>query len=149
MTEGSGVIQGVFRITDGRHHEKYFLVTRSDKEDQKMHMISRLGFASLALGFAVLAAPAARADGSEGTGLQAVTEVMRQDAVRDNHAGWRNGEAKFAGSGTGSPGLIYSGNPQGSVGRLGVASFVGNGGGNPIVAYAPEPAANSMVAQKR
>jgi len=78
MPEGSGVIQGVSRITDGRHRKKYFPVTRSDKEDQKMHMISRLGFASLALGFAVLVAPAARADGSDGTGLQAVAEMMRQ-----------------------------------------------------------------------
>jgi hypothetical protein len=146
MPEGSGVIQGVFRITDGRHHEKYFLVTRSDKEDQKMHMISRLGFASLALGFAVLAAPPARADGSDGTGLQAVAEMMRQDSIRHTD-GWQNGNATLNASGTGY-GISYTGTPHGGVGRSG-AVIVGNGGGNPILAYAPEAALSPMLAQRR
>lgn len=111
-----------------------------------MHMISRLGFASLALGFAVLAAPAARADGSEGAGLQAVAEMMRQDSIRRGD-GWQNGHATLNASGTGY-GISYSGTPHGGVGREG-AMIVGNGGGNPIVAYAPEAASSPMMAQRR
>jgi len=67
-------------------------------------MISRFGLASLALGFAVLAAPAARADGSEGMGLQAVAETMHQDSIRHSD-GWQNGNAVLNASGTASPTL--------------------------------------------
>jgi hypothetical protein len=111
-----------------------------------MTMISRFGFASLALGFAVLAAPAARADGSEAMGLQAVAETMHQDAIRHS-GGWQNGNATLNASGTGY-GISYSGTPRGGVGREG-AMIVGNGGGNPILAYAPEVAPSLMMAQRR
>lgn len=111
-----------------------------------MHMISRYGFASLALGFAVLAAPAARADGSEGMGLQAVAEMMRQDAIQRSD-GWQNGHATLNASGSGY-GISYSGASYGSAGREG-AMIVGNEDGNPIVAYAPTAAPSLMMAQRR
>ena len=111
-----------------------------------MLKVSCYGFASLALSFAVLAAPAARADSSEGMGLQAVAEMMRQDAVRRSD-GWQNGYATLNASGTGY-GISYSGSPHGSVNRDG-AMIVGNDGGSPIVAYAPAETPSSMVAQRR
>jgi hypothetical protein len=119
------------------------------KENRTMHTISRLGFASLAFGFAVLiAAPAARADGSEGMGLQAVAEMMRQDTIRSGHSGWRNGEARLVVSGT-SYGVAYSGTPQGSVGR-GLLTIVGNMDGNPLMEYADAaPSTSTLLAQRR
>ena len=96
-----------------------------------MQRISRFGFASLALGLAVLtAAPAARADESEGMGLQAVAEMMHENALR-NRTGWQNGTATLNASGTGY-GISYAGTPHGSVGR-GPLTIVGNMEGNPVV----------------
>ena len=111
-----------------------------------MTMISRFGLASLALGFAVLAAPAARADGSEGMGLQAVAETTRQDSIQHSD-GWQNGNATLNASGTGY-GISYSGTPHGGVGRGG-AMIVGNGGDKPIVAYTLEAKLSPIMAQLR
>ena len=113
-----------------------------------MHTIYRYGLAGLALGFAVLgAAPAARAEGSEGEGLQAVAEMMRKDAIR-NGPGWQNGIATLHASGTGY-GISYAGSPYGAAGR-GPLTIVGNMDGNPIIEYADAaPATNTLLAQRR
>lgn len=113
-----------------------------------MSALSHFGFAALAL-VALAAAPAARADDSDAAGLQSVSEMMRQDAIRNSRTGWSNGETRLVGSGTGSPGLTYSGTPQGGVGRSGVASFAGNGGGNPIVSYAADSTSGVMLVKDR
>src|SRR4051794_19681451 len=122
------------------------LCPRKRQECRKMNTIFRYGCASLALGFAVLAAPMARADGSEGMGLQAVTEMARQDSIRRGD-GWQNGTATLNASGTGY-GISYSGTSHGGVGREG-AMIVGNESGKPIVAYAPAAAPSPMLAQRR
>jgi len=115
-----------------------------------MHTMFRFALAGLALGFAVSAAtPAAHAEGSEGMGLQSVVEAMRQEAIQSDRSGWHNGEAKLTGSGTGSPGLTYSGTPFGGIGRSG-AMIVGNTDGKPIVTYSETaPSTSIQMANRR
>ncbi|MFC7478554.1 hypothetical protein ACFQS7_29825 [Dankookia sp. GCM10030260] len=115
-----------------------------------MHTMLRHALAGLALGLAASATmPAARAEGSESTSLQSVAEAMRQEAIQSDHSGWRNGEAKLTGSGTGSPGLTYSGAPFGGIGRPG-AMIVGNTDGKPIVAYSDDaPSTTTRMASRR
>ena len=60
----------------------------------------KLGALALVLGFTILLPLAGRAEGSEGEGLQAAAEAMRQAAIRDGGSGWRNGEARLVASGT-------------------------------------------------
>ena len=112
-----------------------------------MQRISRFGFASLALGLAVLtAAPAARADESEGMGLQAVAEMMHENALR-NRTGWQNGTATLHASGTGY-GISYAGTPHGGVGR-GPLTIVGNMEGSPMVEYADAASSSGMLLAQR
>ncbi|TDG27337.1 hypothetical protein [Paracraurococcus ruber] len=93
------------------------------------------------------AVPQARADGSEGAGLQVVTEAIRQQAIQADHSGWSNGTARLTNSGTGYS-VAYSGTPEGSAGHTGVASIFGNDGGSPIIAYGPETPSGTMVARR-
>lgn len=115
-----------------------------------MHTMFRRSLAGLALGLAVAAAaPLARAESSEGMGLQSIAEAMRQEAIQGEQPGWRNGEARLAGSGTGSPGLTYSGTPSGGIGRPG-AMIVGNADGKPIIAYSDvAPSTGTRLASRR
>ena len=69
----------------------------------------------LALGLAIAAAPAARADGSEGVGIQTLAETARQDALRSGASGWRNGMPMLVHMGSGGGySVAYSGAPEGN-----------------------------------
>ena len=108
----------------------------------------KLGALALVLCFTILLPLAGRAEGSEGEGLQAAAEAMRQAAIRDGGSGWRNGEARLVASGTGY-GVASSGTPRGNVGR-GPLTVIGSMDGQPIVAYAdPQPGGPVLLAERR
>lgn len=93
-----------------------------------------LGMLALGLAAATAAAPAARADGSEGMGTQLLAEMMREQAIRNDASGWRNGMPTLVTNGSGGGySVVYTGRPSGDAGMGGTIIVLGNSDGNPMV----------------
>ncbi len=96
-----------------------------------------LGVLTLGLAVATAAVPAAQAEESEGMGTQAVVEMVREQAIRSNASGWRNGMPTLVNVGGGQS-VVYAESPSGNAGTGGTVAVTGNaGGGDPIVERQP------------
>ena len=111
-----------------------------------MNAMCLTSLASLGIVLAVVAPPSARADASEGAGLQAVAEAMR-NASAGNNAGWQNGSANLDADGTGYS-VSYAGTRRGGAGR-GLLRVVGTQDGKLIVEYEDFAPHSGALAEKR
>jgi len=85
---------------------------------------------ALALG---LASGLARAEGSDGMGMEALVATVPRDGT-----GWTNGPASLLSQGGGEYRLDYDAAlAHGGVGMPGGAVIIGNEDGNPVIAHGP------------
>jgi hypothetical protein len=114
---------------------------------KRTRVSSALGAVVLGLVAAAAIDHAARAEGSDGMGTEAVVEALRQETTRrDASLGWSNGRATLDQQGGGDYSLSYAGSAHGGVGMRGLATVIDNGDGNPVVEYRPAP---TTMAQTR
>lgn len=93
-------------------------------------IIATLPATALALG---LASGLARAEGSDGMGMEALVAAIPRDGT-----GWSNGPASLSPQGGGEYRLDYDAAlAHGGVGVPGGAVIVGNDDGNPVIAHGP------------
>ncbi|GGC31478.1 hypothetical protein GCM10011504_07120 [Siccirubricoccus deserti] len=106
---------------------------------------SALGAVALGLVAAAAINHAARAEGNDGMGTEAVVEALRQETIQhDVSRGWSNGQATLEQQG-GDYSLSYAGPAHGGVGMRGLAFIIDNGDGNPVIEYRSAPTAMALT----
>jgi hypothetical protein len=77
-------------------------------------------------------------------GTQAAVEMMREQAIRSDISGWRNGMPALVNIGGGQS-VVYAGAPSGDAGMGGTVTVTGNAGGDPMVEHQPAAPSQTMA----